>query len=244
MSTQSDVVPKRRTALASFFFATLMLVLTLAPGSAMAQRPQNVTPGELSLLPNYCVDTQGFNYGDQYFNTSPKAAYWVGLMGPSFWHHHHYCWGLIKMQRARRPGATANAREAGFTGAIGDFDYVIRNATSDFVMLPEVYLRMGDAFLELGDTAQALNSYAGATERKPDYWPAYINAAKVYERVGLKKQALTRLADGLRAAPQEPNLQQAYKRLGGDLTALLKTIPAPTQAQPGASAPAAGTAPR
>jgi tetratricopeptide (TPR) repeat protein len=148
------------------------------------------------------------------------------------------------MQRARKPGIRPELREGGFIDAVGDFDYVVRNATPDFILLPEVYLRLGEAYAELGNTAAALQAYEESARRKPDYWPAYVNAAQIYERVGLKKQALARIADGLKAAPQQPILQQHYKRLGGDLTAFMKTLPAPTPVAASASAPAAEGTPR
>ena len=232
--------PRRRLQAAG-----VALAIGLLPMLAGATKPQNVTSGELALLPEYCIDTQGFMHGDQYStNVSPRAGKWVAMMGPTFWHHHHYCWGLIWMQRARQPGIRPELRRGGFTDAVGDFDYVVRNATPDFILLPEVYLRLGEAYAELGNTSAALEAFAASASRKPDYWPAYVNAAQIYERVGLKKQALERIADGLKAAPKDSNLQQHYKRLGGDLAAFMKTLAAPAQVSAGASAPAGGSTPR
>jgi tetratricopeptide (TPR) repeat protein len=205
-----------------------------------------VTVGELALLPEYCVDSQGFNHGDQYSqNKSPRADYWVGLMGPSFWHHHHYCWGLIKSRRAMAPGVQPELRTGGLKDANGDYDYVIRNATRDFVMLPEVMLKYGDNLVLLNSPIQALEIYAEAARRKPDYWPAYVNAAEVLEKVGKKKEALARIGEGLAFAPTSPVLQRHYTRLGGDLKALMAQLErqaANSTTPPGAtpSTPASG----
>jgi tetratricopeptide (TPR) repeat protein len=195
-----------------------------------AQKPANVTRGEMALLPEYCIDTQGFSYGDQYFNTSPRAAHWVALMGPSFWHHHHYCWALVKLQRAKAPGIAPQARAHLLAGAGSDFDYVIRNAQPNFVMLPEVLLRFGDLKLETGEIAEAQELYAAATRRKPDYWPAYANWALFLERSGRRKDALDHLALGLRNNRNAAPLQGHYKRLGGNLDALLLDIDAAARA--------------
>lgn len=226
----------------------ILLVLCLGPWvPSFAQRPPDVTPGELALLPEYCPDTQGFNYGDATFNTSPRAAHWVRLMGPTFWHHHHYCWGLIKMQRARRPGLRPELRAGGFADAIGDFDYVIRHATPNFVLLPEVYFRMGEAYTEMGNDGLALQAFDGAVKAKPDYWPAYVSASAIYERLGLKDQARARIAAGLSVTPADPTLRQHYTRLGGNLQQLLRAIEAeaknrPPLTTPGAAAVAAPSA--
>jgi tetratricopeptide (TPR) repeat protein len=229
----------RRAALA-------LLWLVAAAGPALAQRPPNVTAGELALLPEYCPDTQGFNYGDQYGgNMSPRAPQWVALMGQTFWHHHHYCWGLVKMQRARRPGIGNDRRRGGFIDAIGDFDYVIRKAPPDFPILPELYLRMGEAYEELGEIDNSLQSFAQSAKYKRDYWPAYVAAARVFERANLKARALGQLAEGLRYLPDEERLRAPYVRLGGDLRALLQSYAAAANAPaaaPAASAPAPASA--
>ena len=202
---------------------------------AAAQKPPNVTRGELALLPEYCPDTQGFSYGDQFFNTSPRAAHWVALMGPSFWHHHHYCWALLKMQRAKAGGLTPQQRSGLLASAGGDFEYLVRNAQPDFVMLPEVLLRFGDLKLETGDVGGAQELYAASTRRKPDYWPAYANWAVFLDRSGRRKDALDHLALGLRNNRNATVLQGHYKRLGGNLDALLLEIDTAAQARDAAA---------
>ena len=57
----------------------------VAPGPSSA--PNGMTWGELALLPEYCPDTMGILYGDQYFNASPRAAGWVAQLGQGFWAH-------------------------------------------------------------------------------------------------------------------------------------------------------------
>lgn len=209
----------------------LALVSLTACTCACAQKPPNITPGEIALLPEYCPDTQGFKYGDVYFNTSPRAKYWVGLMGPSFWAHHHYCWGLIKMRRATAAGVAPVLREGGLKAAIADYEYVINNSTPDFIMLPEVYLRMGEAYLLLNDYGAASDAYAHARRKKPGYWPAYVQWAEVLVKVGKKQEALSLLEECLRLTPSEPALRAPYQRMGGNPDAFLRTLPA-TASQP------------
>jgi tetratricopeptide (TPR) repeat protein len=222
LESRQVALPRRSSSfkkLAGAFFAMA------ACGASWGQRPPSVTAGELALLPEYCIDTQGFDYSDQYSGKkSPRADYWVGLMGQSFWHHHHYCWGLIKSRRAMAPGVRPELRTGGLKDANGDYDYVIRNATRDFVMLPEVMLKYGDNLVLLDSPIQALEVYAEAARRKPDYWPAYVNAAEALEKVGKKKEALARIGEGLAFAPTSPVLQRHYTRLGGDLKALMAQL--------------------
>lgn len=214
------------------------VALVLCGGPALGQKPANVTQGEVALLPEYCPDTQGFSYGDRYSNTSPRAAHWVGLMGPSFWAHHHYCWGLIKMHRALEPGLRKELRQGGLESAVGDFQYVVGNSSPDFIMLPEVFLKMGDAYVLMGSYGVAREAYASARSKKPDYWPAYVRWAEVLAKIGNKQEALSHLEECLRLTPRQPALQEAYRRFGGNLDTFLRSLPptAPTAPQAPASA--------
>ena len=100
--------------LASFSRITLRLALGLSlmviTGMAVA-KPNDITETEMELLPRYCPDTMGFKYGDAYSNTSPRASYWVSLMGPSFWAMHHYCWALISINRSQRAGISVQVQK-------------------------------------------------------------------------------------------------------------------------------------
>ena len=115
----------------------------------LAGKPDNVTDAEMALLPRYCPDTFGFKYGDAYTNTSPNAPKWVGMMGKGFWAMHHYCWALINLARAQKPMVPANLRQAMREYAIGDMQYVIENTAPDFIMLPEIYTKIGEVQLLL-----------------------------------------------------------------------------------------------
>lgn len=232
-ATNRPALPIGRV-LASIF---AMLALWAAP--ANAQKPPDVTAGEMALLPEYCVDTMGFNYGDRYYNTSPRAPYWVSLMGEGFWAVHHHCWGLIKMRRALAPGVSPPIRRGGLEGAIADFQYVIAHTAPDFRILPEVYLRMGDAFVQLQNYGAARDAYTMARQKKPDYWPACVNWAEALLKIGSKRDALKHLSECLAVTPEAPALRSAYQRLGGDLNALPRPSPPPEPASAPASAASA-----
>lgn len=222
----------------------LALAASLWAISAHAQRPQNVTPAEMALLPAYCVDTQGFNYGDATWNTSPRASYWVARMGPTFWHQHHYCWALIKWRRALEPGLSQQLRNGRLGDAIGDLEYVVRNATPDFPLLPEVFYRIGEIQLLLDNQVAAKEALDNAVRLKPDYWPAYLLWADALAKVKLTREAASHLELGLRRSPHSPQLRNAYRALGGDPDAFVATLPASGPEPAASSAPARPTAQR
>jgi hypothetical protein len=192
--------------------------LALLAGSSVAfAAPENITDGELALTPAYCQDVQGIKWGDQYYNPSPRAAYWVSVMGKTFWAMHHYCWGLIHVHRAKAAGVPPTMRDAMVASAIGDYYYVIKNATPGFIMLPEIYVRVGEAEMLRRNSVGALEAFATSRELKPDYWPPYVRGAEVLEHLGKKVQARSLLEEGLRLMPNEPALRMPFERLGGRL---------------------------
>ena len=215
------------------------IALLLCLGSASAT-PQNITPGELALTPPYCQDVQSINGWTKDKGTrSPRAEHWLNLMGETFWAMHHYCWGLIQMQRSRVSGLTPQVRSFLRHEAIDEYRYVIKNSRADFVLLPEVYLRIGEAHATLDEHALALEAYAKARTIKADYWPAYAREAELLEAVGLKAKARELLEAGLRNLPNNPELQNHLQRLGGKVPVAAPasrpgpeaTPPAPTGGQ-------------
>lgn len=200
--------------------------------SALAQ-PENITAGELALTPPVCQDVQGIGVTGwtQHFRHSPRAPYWEGIMGSTFWAMHHYCWALVHLQRAKRSGVAPQLRAHMIRTAISDYYYVIKNAKPDFVLLPEIYYRAGEARVQLGEFADAVIEFEKSRAAKADYWPPYIAHAQILERLGKRREALEQIESALRLMPAEPNLNAAYVRLGGT----------PQPVRPAASAAAAAS---
>lgn len=217
-------------------FSTMMprLLLGLAlmglAGTAAANKPDDITEAEMKLLPAYCVDTMGFNYGDAYSNTSPRAGHWVALMGKTFWAMHHYCWAHINMSRSRRAGISPQLRQALWEGIRGDYGYVIKNATPDFIMLPEIYTRIGEVELLLGHPDKAGEAFGRARQLKPDYWPAYSHWAEFLMKIGRRPEAMKVVISGLENAPGAKVLLEQYRVLGGKKADLPKPVAKPQPA--------------
>lgn len=97
--------------------------------------------------------------------------------------------------------------------AIADFAYVTTRAQPDFVLLPELYYRIGVAYQQLQEFTKALDAFDESKKAKVDYWPAYAGQADVQAILGRRAEALAALDDGLKAIPDEPNLVAARKRI-------------------------------
>lgn len=214
----------------------LGLMLTGMAGLASANKPDDISEAEMKLLPPYCIDTMGFGYGDASFNTSPRAGHWVALMGRSFWAMHHYCWAQINMNRSRRAGIPSQTRKAIWESVRGDYGYVLKNATSDFIMLPEIYTRIGEVELLLAHPDKAGEAFARARQQKPDYWPAYSHWAEFLMKIGRRPEAMKIVISGLENAPGSKVLLEQYRVLGGKMSDLPKPIEKPqTEVDPAAN---------
>ncbi|WP_153110272.1 tetratricopeptide repeat protein [Propionivibrio limicola] len=201
--------PENRSSprLALPFLLTFMLA-TITP-IAMA-KPQNVTEAELQLLPRYCRDTQWFP--ERY---AQQRNYWVSRMGPTFSHMHHYCWGLTNLNRARRADVRLGKRMGSLNDILNDFHYVTNQAPPDFVLLPEIYTRIGEVQLLLRAPNRANEAFARARNLKPDYWPAYSQWAEYLMQIGKRPEALKIVTSGLKHSPESKVLREQYRILGG-----------------------------
>lgn len=225
--------------------AALGLLLTT---SARAVPAHNVTAGELALLPPFCIDTEGFMYGPENSpRMSPRAPGWVKQMGHGFWALHHYCWARVHLNRLRTGRADTPNKKWFAQMIANEHMYVVRNVSPDFILLPEVWSRIGEALLLAGDVGGAMEAYANARSLKPDFWPAYTQWAAFLVERNKRKEALDLITEGLRHAPNSPQLRESFKTLGGVALpppapdALLKAEPvaAPAQEAAASAAPVA-----
>jgi len=196
----------------------------LAAGLAHAE-PEDITMGDLALTHPICFHVQAIPITGwtRLARESPQSAYWNSIIGGTdmLWAMHHYCWALIHLRRAEGPAVSPEVRKYLREVAISDFYYVVRHAyrlpnPSSFLMLPELFHRIGDTDALLGNSAKAIAAFEQARTVKPDYWPPYLGHAQLLDKVGLRKNALGILERGLQIMPGEPNLGAAYKRMGGN----------------------------
>ncbi|WP_165794748.1 tetratricopeptide repeat protein [Kinneretia aquatilis] len=231
----SSVTPHRRPHRV-LMVATLLCLTLQAPAHSAEQG--NFTAGEIALLPDFCQDR--LNY-PVYSFSHPKWAYWGARMGETFKHVHHYCWALVSLRRA---SMTPNKEKRAHlvTTALNDLEYVINNASADFRLKPEVYARIGDAALQLENFSKAFDAYDNARQIKPGYPPAYTGWAEVLVKAGQKDAARELIEEGLRHAPDAPELRNFYRRLGGD-PSKVTPYPSPAAASSATAADATASAP-
>lgn len=190
------------------------------------------TKGEWALMPEWCIDSQDGPYGSPegagWLNKSPRASKWVSLMGSDFWHMHHYCRALRDMQRARSATISKRDRDFVLLRALTDIEYVLNTCQPTMVLMPEVYLKLGDLHIMRDNLGAAGLAYEQSRRLKPDYWPAYDRWIGVL--IDLKKWDVARqlAQEGLAHMPDEPNLKARLQRI--EAATGRRSTPLPAQA--------------
>ena len=202
---------------------TLAVAILGLTSPVMAQ-PVNVTPEEMALSPRFCPDVQGYGRSGTRDAPSAAAKRWVSLMGDTFWHLHHYCWGQINLQRALHSSMPQQNRQHLLGTVRNDYLYVVRNASKNFILLPEIYTKIGEVELRLSLPNDAAKSFAQARALKPDYWPAYSHWAEFLINAGKKAEAKQLVKTGLEYTPGAKVLQEQYRLLGGKLSEIVPRI--------------------
>jgi tetratricopeptide (TPR) repeat protein len=199
------------------FVAVLLSIAEAASAQApIPGYPNQVTEydaREVALLPRFCMYTQDFRERVPGGNDREQIEHWQALMGPSYEAMHHYCWGLMKLHRAAVLARDARTRRFYYASAVDEFDYVLRNVTPDFAMLPEILTKRGEALLGAGRAPQAIAEFERAIELKPDYWPPYARLSDYYKSAGNSDSARQILERGLARSPNAKGLSRRLKEL-------------------------------
>jgi len=200
--------------------ASLLLVAGWLCRSASAQEipgyPDSVEgydPREVALLPGYCKYTQLFRDRVPGGNDPKLIAHWYQVMGRSFHAMHHYCWGLMKTNRALLLARTKQVRNYYLHSSIQEFDYVINSSPPTFFMLPEIYTKRGENLLRLREWGEGMTSLQHAIDLKPDYWPPYAALGDYFKETGNYAKAAEWLQKGLKASPNAKPLQERLAAL-------------------------------
>jgi tetratricopeptide (TPR) repeat protein len=138
---------------------------------------------------------------------------WTAQMGDIFHALHHYCAGLIKANRALLLARNTTDRRFYFSDAIIEYDYVIVRAPPDFVLLPEIVTKKGEALVHLGRGPLAVLEFERAIELKTDYWPPYAHLSDYYKASGELRKARETLDAGLAKVPDAKALLRRKSEL-------------------------------
>lgn len=158
-------------------------------------------PREIALLPRYCPYTQIFRERVAGGNNQKVIGEWYAQLGQPFNAMHHYCWGLMKTNRALFLARGQQARNFYLADSLTEFDYVITRVPDDFILLPEILAKKGENLILLGRGQVGVLELERAIELKPDYWPPYAYISDFHKRAGDLTKAREILEQGLVLSP-------------------------------------------
>lgn len=197
-------------------FAVLLSICDLARAQAIPGYPDRIEaldPREVALLPKYCTYTQMFRERVAGGNDPPVIEGWYSRLGPTFHHMHHYCLGLMKMNRAMFLAPDQIGRRFYLNDSITEIDYVIERAPPDYVLMPEFLTKKASALILLGKGPVGVMLLERAIELRDDYWLPYAQLSDYYKDSGDPRKAREALERGLAKTPDVKALQRRLAEL-------------------------------
>jgi tetratricopeptide (TPR) repeat protein len=182
----------------------------LVPARVVAEPHRFDRPREMFMLPEYCKYTQDFRDHIPGANNKDEVARWTAVIGPTFIHMHHYCYGLQATNRAAFMSPTREERMHNLGVSVTEFDYVIDRAPADFSLLPEILTKKGENLIQLTAVGKGMAELQRAIDMKADQWEAYAAISDYYKEVGQLAKAREWLEKGL---ANRPNTMPLMRRL-------------------------------
>jgi len=169
---------------------------------------------EVAMLPRYCLSTQAFRMANVPGSQDQAITdRWYAYLGPTFHGLHHYCWGLMKTNRALLLARDATTRRFYLQDAISEYDYVIERAEDGFLLLPEILTKRAENWARLGKGVAGVPDLERAISLKADYPPAYAALSDYYKGDGDLAKAREVLEEGLAKSPDAASLQRRLAEL-------------------------------
>jgi tetratricopeptide (TPR) repeat protein len=187
------------------------LALVFVPIHARAQ--YKYEQSLMHMLPSYCRYTQDFINRFPGSDRVVEQDRWKRSMGPTFIHLHHYCYGLMDVNRAELLAADTRDRLFNLSNSLLEFDYVIDKSPLDFPLLPEILTKKSESLIKLSRPGEAMIELQRAIKVKPAYEPAYAVASDYYKSTQQIAKAREWLEKGISAAPNSKTLRQRLAEL-------------------------------
>lgn len=167
---------------------------------------------ELPLLPSYCtckLRSDDPRWRRKCYKWQDKfRAY--GARGRDVVHIHHYCSGLLMLRRVQRG---VGERSALLKKAERQFNYMITHSSPKFILMPEIYSKMGMTQIMLEQSIKAMEYFKRAISLKNNYVPAYLQLIDLYVRSQNINGAISTAKMGLKYSPNSKQLQKKLAEL-------------------------------
>ncbi len=187
------------------FSTTLLLLISLAAPLLAAPYPK--TASDFSALPNYCkIRFNKSKYPVQY-------AKWRKTFGQEWTHMHHYCKGMLYLNKGKYTATDSEQANSSFSEAVKQFDYVQIRWAPNYVLAPELHVKKGQALIGLGQISQALSEFKSAIRIKSKYSAPYAALSDYYRKIGDYDLAESWLQKGISINPKSKKLKRKLLKL-------------------------------
>ncbi len=191
----------------------LITVLAILYSGACFSDEYPKTDVDFRKLPSYCAVKLQKGRGDK--NT---YRMWETRLPGIFPHIHHYCAAMHSFQHSSGIFASnkrdQQSKKFFLERVIGNINYMEDHAASkNHPIFAEMYNLKGNAMVELGDKAGAIEYFEKALSVNIKYTPAYKSLASVYVKLGQIDMARQTLDKGLEQKPNSGALKRARKKL-------------------------------
>ncbi len=190
------------------FLTTFLLLISLAAPILAAPAPK--TASDFAILPDYCkVRINQSKYPAKYTK-------WRKAFGKGWSDMHHYCKGLLYLYKGKYTAIESQQTISSFLEAIKQFTYVQERWPSNFILIPELHVKKGQAMIGLGHISKAIGEFKSAIKIKPKYSAPYLALSQHYLKIGDKKQAESWLQEGIKSIPKSKALKRKLLKLNKD----------------------------
>lgn len=125
----------------------------------LGYNPIKITASEYKALPEYCQCKLYYNhYNDlraEKARKSKKNLKLKRIFGSDYQHLHHFCWGLVKLERANAFNMGTEKRNFLLKSAVSEFDYVISRVGKNSPFLWMYHEKKGEALLLQNKNSEA-----------------------------------------------------------------------------------------
>lgn len=179
-----------------FFLNFLTAIIALTAHWVVADDP-HATPQELEILPPMCSNRTVMDR---------IAASGCGGM-------HHYCWALVWESRGNRSKEKGGRLWYYYEVAISDMHYVLDRSQRSCVMLPTIYMKIGEWQARTGKYIESIGNYRRAINANPKIIMAYSGMSKAFSLQGSQNEAIAILKEGIKANPNAAFLKKRLEKI-------------------------------
>jgi tetratricopeptide (TPR) repeat protein len=167
------------------------------------------TVGEIKVWPPVCQDR--WKYGED--RSSPVVQKWQSLLGADYVHLHHYCLGINFVNRANRSWDNKKNKTYFLSKAELNMKYMLSHTQESFILRPDIYLQLGEVYVQQGDVGAAIAQFQNAIRLRNDYWRSYAALSDLYKKNNNPSEALKVIEEGLKHVPDSRALKSRQQKL-------------------------------